>query len=219
MSIRRTGRMRTTVRNSSTCDVRTISSRARRAGGRPIRRGPGPRLPAHRRGRQGVPSLVRRVSPACGPDEGDYSARGPSSCAQRRTSSTTVAVTANDGLMQEARPVAVEAGDRYTEADTFLIEAMATACVGPQDRAQHLAEAADRVGREMESGSGRRARTARRRARGHPIGSSRPESAAAEVGGQAAPAPHTPGHPRCPPRCGTGPSGSRIVERRRASGR
>ena len=54
-------------------------------------------------------------------------------------------------LMQEARPVAVDAGDRYTEADTFLIEAMATACVGPQDRAQHLAEAAIRLGHEMES--------------------------------------------------------------------
>ena len=54
-------------------------------------------------------------------------------------------------VMQEGRPVAVEAGDRYTEADTLLIEAMATACVGPQDRAQQLAEAAVRVGREMES--------------------------------------------------------------------
>lgn len=54
-------------------------------------------------------------------------------------------------VMQEGRPVAVEAGDRYTEADTLLIEAMATACVGPQDRAQQLAEAAVRVGREIES--------------------------------------------------------------------
>jgi tetratricopeptide (TPR) repeat protein len=54
-------------------------------------------------------------------------------------------------LMQEARPIAVEAGDRYTEADALLIEAMATTCVGPQERAQQLAEATVRLGREMES--------------------------------------------------------------------
>jgi class 3 adenylate cyclase/tetratricopeptide (TPR) repeat protein len=54
-------------------------------------------------------------------------------------------------LMQQARPIAVEAGDRYTEADTLVIEAMATAWVGPPDRAQDLAEASIRVGREMES--------------------------------------------------------------------
>jgi hypothetical protein len=34
--------------------------------------------------------------------------------------------------MQEARPVAVEAGDRYTEADTLVIEAMATTYLGPR---------------------------------------------------------------------------------------
>ena len=55
------------------------------------------------------------------------------------------------GLMQEARPVAVEAGDRYTEADTLVIEAMATTYLGPQDRAQQLAEAAVRIGHDMES--------------------------------------------------------------------
>jgi tetratricopeptide (TPR) repeat protein len=54
-------------------------------------------------------------------------------------------------VMREARPVAVEAGDRYTEADTLVIEAMATACVGPQEQAQRLAEAVIRSGREMES--------------------------------------------------------------------
>lgn len=54
-------------------------------------------------------------------------------------------------LMQQARPIAVEAGDRYTEADTLVIEAMATACVGPQERALALAEASIRVGRDMES--------------------------------------------------------------------
>jgi class 3 adenylate cyclase/tetratricopeptide (TPR) repeat protein len=54
-------------------------------------------------------------------------------------------------VMQEARPVAVEAGDRYTEADTLVIEAMATACVGPQNHTQQLADAAIRMGREMES--------------------------------------------------------------------
>ncbi len=54
-------------------------------------------------------------------------------------------------LMQEARPIAAEAGDRFTEADTLVIEAMARTCIGPQDQAQRLAEAAVRTGREMES--------------------------------------------------------------------
>jgi tetratricopeptide (TPR) repeat protein len=54
-------------------------------------------------------------------------------------------------VMREARPLAVEAGDRYTEADTLVIEAMATTCVGPQEQAQRLAEAVIRSGREMES--------------------------------------------------------------------
>ena len=54
-------------------------------------------------------------------------------------------------LMREARPIAVEAGDRYTEADTLVIEAMATACVGPLELAQRLSETAIRLGLAMES--------------------------------------------------------------------
>jgi tetratricopeptide (TPR) repeat protein len=54
-------------------------------------------------------------------------------------------------LMQEARPIATEAGDRYTEADTLIIEAMATTFTGPQERAAGLADAAVHMGREMES--------------------------------------------------------------------
>jgi tetratricopeptide (TPR) repeat protein len=54
-------------------------------------------------------------------------------------------------LMQAARPVAAEAGDRYTEADTLVIEAMATTDLGLLGRAQQLAEAAIRVGHEIES--------------------------------------------------------------------
>ena len=33
--------------------------------------------------------------------------------------------------MREVRPIAIEAGHRYTEADTFLIEAMAASLVAP----------------------------------------------------------------------------------------
>jgi class 3 adenylate cyclase/tetratricopeptide (TPR) repeat protein len=54
-------------------------------------------------------------------------------------------------LMQQARPIAVEAGDRYAEADTLVIEAMATAHIGTQKRAQQLAEAAIMMGHEMEA--------------------------------------------------------------------
>jgi class 3 adenylate cyclase/tetratricopeptide (TPR) repeat protein len=54
-------------------------------------------------------------------------------------------------LMQQARPIAVEAGDRFVEADTLVIEAMATAHIGPQERAQQLAEAAIMMGHEMEA--------------------------------------------------------------------
>jgi hypothetical protein len=53
--------------------------------------------------------------------------------------------------MREARPIATEAGDRYTEADALIIEAMATTFIGPQDRASGLADDAVRMGREMES--------------------------------------------------------------------
>jgi hypothetical protein len=41
--------------------------------------------------------------------------------------------------MREARPIAVEAGDRYAEADTFLIEAMAASMAAPPEDAGRLA--------------------------------------------------------------------------------
>ena len=54
-------------------------------------------------------------------------------------------------LMREARPLAVEAGDRYIEADTVLIESMARATLGPPLAAVALANDAVRMGRDIES--------------------------------------------------------------------
>ena len=53
--------------------------------------------------------------------------------------------------MREARPIAVEAGDRYAEADTFLIEAMAASLVGTPTDAGRLAAEVVRLGREISS--------------------------------------------------------------------
>jgi hypothetical protein len=53
--------------------------------------------------------------------------------------------------MREARPVAVEAGDRYVEADTFLIEAMAASLVGSPSDAGRLADGVVRLGRSIGS--------------------------------------------------------------------
>lgn len=54
-------------------------------------------------------------------------------------------------VMREARPLAAEAGDRYVEADTLLIESMATSVLGPPEEAEPLAREAVRLGRELES--------------------------------------------------------------------
>jgi class 3 adenylate cyclase/tetratricopeptide (TPR) repeat protein len=54
-------------------------------------------------------------------------------------------------LMREARPLAVEAGDRYIEADSILIESMARATLGPPTAAEALATDAVRMGREIGS--------------------------------------------------------------------
>jgi class 3 adenylate cyclase len=53
--------------------------------------------------------------------------------------------------MREARPVAVEAGDRYAEADTFLIEAMAATVVAAPEHAGRLADEVVRLGRSIGS--------------------------------------------------------------------
>ena len=53
--------------------------------------------------------------------------------------------------MREARPVAVEAGDRYAEADTFLIEAMAASLAAPPEEAGRLAGEVVRLGRSIGS--------------------------------------------------------------------
>jgi hypothetical protein len=53
--------------------------------------------------------------------------------------------------MREARPVAVEAGDRYAEADTFLIEAMAASLAASPEDAGRLAGEVVRLGRSIGS--------------------------------------------------------------------
>ena len=53
--------------------------------------------------------------------------------------------------MGEARPIAVEAGDRYAEADTFLIEAMAASQVATPADAGRLAAEVVRLGRSIGS--------------------------------------------------------------------
>jgi class 3 adenylate cyclase/tetratricopeptide (TPR) repeat protein len=53
--------------------------------------------------------------------------------------------------MRQARPIAVEAGDRYAEADTFLIEAMAASQVATADDAGRLAAEVVRLGRSIGS--------------------------------------------------------------------
>jgi tetratricopeptide (TPR) repeat protein len=53
--------------------------------------------------------------------------------------------------MREARPVAVEAGHRYAEVDTFLIEAMATSLIASPSEAARLAAEVVRMGRAIGS--------------------------------------------------------------------
>ena len=53
--------------------------------------------------------------------------------------------------MGEARPIAIEAGDRYAEADTFLIEAMAASLVAPPDDAGRLAGEVVSLGQSIGS--------------------------------------------------------------------
>ena len=53
--------------------------------------------------------------------------------------------------MREARPIAVEAGDRYAEADTFLIEALAASLAAPPEEAGRLAGEVVRLGQSIGS--------------------------------------------------------------------
>jgi class 3 adenylate cyclase/tetratricopeptide (TPR) repeat protein len=53
--------------------------------------------------------------------------------------------------MREARPTAVEAGHRYVEVDTFLIEAMAASLIASPDEAARLAAEVGRMGRAIGS--------------------------------------------------------------------
>jgi class 3 adenylate cyclase/tetratricopeptide (TPR) repeat protein len=55
------------------------------------------------------------------------------------------------GAMAEARPLAAEAGDRYTEADALLIGALATASAGAPAVAESLASEAMTIGRQLGS--------------------------------------------------------------------
>ncbi|HEY5906005.1 MAG TPA: adenylate/guanylate cyclase domain-containing protein, partial [Actinomycetota bacterium] len=54
-------------------------------------------------------------------------------------------------IMQEARPLTVAAGDRYAEADTLLIEALAAAAERPPTEASRAAAAVVAFGREIHS--------------------------------------------------------------------
>ena len=54
-------------------------------------------------------------------------------------------------IMREARPLAAQSGDRYAEADTVLIGAMAAAAVGPPDEAERLSLEALELARELRS--------------------------------------------------------------------
>jgi class 3 adenylate cyclase/tetratricopeptide (TPR) repeat protein len=53
--------------------------------------------------------------------------------------------------MREARPIAVEAGHRYVEVDTFLIEAMAASLIASPNEAARLAAEVVRMGRAIGS--------------------------------------------------------------------
>jgi class 3 adenylate cyclase len=53
--------------------------------------------------------------------------------------------------VREARPLAVKAGHRYAELDTFLIEAMAASCVASPGEAERLAAEVVRMGKAIES--------------------------------------------------------------------
>jgi hypothetical protein len=54
-------------------------------------------------------------------------------------------------VMREARPVTVECGDRYAEADTLLIDAMGSSAIAAPELAAATAEEAIRLGREVGS--------------------------------------------------------------------
>ncbi|MGH2540250.1 MAG: ATP-binding protein [Actinomycetota bacterium] len=54
-------------------------------------------------------------------------------------------------IMREARPITIAAGDRYAEADTLLIEALAAAAARPPTEGAHAAAAVVAFGREIHS--------------------------------------------------------------------
>jgi class 3 adenylate cyclase/tetratricopeptide (TPR) repeat protein len=54
-------------------------------------------------------------------------------------------------IMREARPIAIAAGDRYAEADTLLIEALAAAAVSPPNEAEQASAEVVAFGREIHS--------------------------------------------------------------------
>lgn len=53
--------------------------------------------------------------------------------------------------MREARPIAIEAGDRYTEADALVIEALAASTVGSPETVELLARQVVKLSRAIES--------------------------------------------------------------------
>ena len=54
-------------------------------------------------------------------------------------------------IMREARPIAIAAGDRYAEADTLLIEALAAAAACPPKEAERASAEVVAFGREIHS--------------------------------------------------------------------
>ena len=57
-------------------------------------------------------------------------------------------------IMREARPITIEGGDRYAEADTLLIEALASAAACPWKEAERASAEAVAFGRRIGSGTG-----------------------------------------------------------------
>lgn len=54
-------------------------------------------------------------------------------------------------IMREARPITIAAGDRYAEADTLLIEALAAAAACPPKEAERASAEVVALGREIQS--------------------------------------------------------------------
>ncbi len=114
-------------------------------------------------------------------------------------------------LMREARPIAVEAGDRYIEADAMLIEAMATAILGTPDGRRDAGERSRGVGARDRVRARGSARPARGGAGGAALGRSPRLVPQAPSGDHDPGAVITTGHPGRPSRDGESPPRPRSM--------